>query len=581
MSYRHPMFPDEDIDALDYEPSADFVDYLTGSGSYENGFHQEDSFDYDAGDLRNPKSFPSYQDCAPDEIPLSKKPPRHWCYIGQIMSNATHPARIAITVKDKDGHQVLVTTKFTKGAARVDYDMFKINHTIAVLYPEQYTYKDGRFGLRLTQPRFVKVFPCTLETLLAVNAALEYETPVDCTPSCRVCGKEENPVKSRLLRCSRCLAVSYCSKECQVADWKSAHKRQCPLFKPLLEFKLSRDWADYYPDRLAFGEKEALDEKDEKRLNRVYRFDPGWKSAERAVVKPLQGSFIITSGELIWGQLGSFLDGMMTAAHDLPGPTGELDPTVPGNFRATAKNGVWKLAKVNAYGPVDTSAFYGLAQTSTDGWIAYHSSYESPLELLLLAKSVPRYPRMGHPRVRWVDWDLEDWEEPDFTHPSHMRVGRFFADLDSDTDNLGWAAAAERHARLYAAHKEEEPGHPDYEKWDRLQYYRRDNAFLVDAAKAAQVAKVLAGSSPVDTHLAAGNSSSFFSDETSAESIGCHLEGFGHTWDSACLIYSEQASALFPEEKELVGFWYDCDNYYHDCEANREHAMPPPTFEIV
>lgn len=35
---------------------------------------------------------------------------------------------------------------------------------------------------------------------------------------------------SKLLRCSRCSAVSYCSKECQVLDWLS-HKRECRVAK--------------------------------------------------------------------------------------------------------------------------------------------------------------------------------------------------------------------------------------------------------------------------------------------------------------------------------------------------------------
>lgn len=41
---------------------------------------------------------------------------------------------------------------------------------------------------------------------------------------CWFCGKEDT--KEKLFRCTRCKLVEYCSKECQVADWKS-HKLNC------------------------------------------------------------------------------------------------------------------------------------------------------------------------------------------------------------------------------------------------------------------------------------------------------------------------------------------------------------------
>ena len=45
---------------------------------------------------------------------------------------------------------------------------------------------------------------------------------------CRHCSA--TGVKLRL--CLECKAVSYCSKECQVADWKSRHKRECKGLAP-------------------------------------------------------------------------------------------------------------------------------------------------------------------------------------------------------------------------------------------------------------------------------------------------------------------------------------------------------------
>ncbi|KAF4620883.1 hypothetical protein D9613_000063 [Agrocybe pediades] len=43
-------------------------------------------------------------------------------------------------------------------------------------------------------------------------------------PSCSTCHEE----KDNLQVCSKCKETFYCSKECQVADWKS-HKKQCKL----------------------------------------------------------------------------------------------------------------------------------------------------------------------------------------------------------------------------------------------------------------------------------------------------------------------------------------------------------------
>ena len=41
--------------------------------------------------------------------------------------------------------------------------------------------------------------------------------------TCDNCGKESD----HLSRCSKCMSVAYCSKECQRADWKAGHKSSC------------------------------------------------------------------------------------------------------------------------------------------------------------------------------------------------------------------------------------------------------------------------------------------------------------------------------------------------------------------
>ncbi|TLD04000.1 hypothetical protein PgNI_11381 [Pyricularia grisea] len=48
----------------------------------------------------------------------------------------------------------------------------------------------------------------------------------DVVDTCRTCGKPESP-QQKLNRCKACLEVKYCSVDCQRADWKTRHKREC------------------------------------------------------------------------------------------------------------------------------------------------------------------------------------------------------------------------------------------------------------------------------------------------------------------------------------------------------------------
>ena len=43
---------------------------------------------------------------------------------------------------------------------------------------------------------------------------------------CAFC-QNETPDNGKLLRCKKCKAMHYCSKECQMNDWKAGHKKDC------------------------------------------------------------------------------------------------------------------------------------------------------------------------------------------------------------------------------------------------------------------------------------------------------------------------------------------------------------------
>jgi hypothetical protein len=49
------------------------------------------------------------------------------------------------------------------------------------------------------------------------------------TGRCSYCNKESP--RMELKNCSRCKFVHYCSKECQIADWRAGHKKDCERYK--------------------------------------------------------------------------------------------------------------------------------------------------------------------------------------------------------------------------------------------------------------------------------------------------------------------------------------------------------------
>jgi len=69
--------------------------------------------------------------------------------------------------------------------------------------------------------------------------------------------------KSEIKRCSRCLLVTYCSKECQTASWKASHKYNCkihpslaspddpdkPVSKADRPKKFTQEWIDLEVDK--------------------------------------------------------------------------------------------------------------------------------------------------------------------------------------------------------------------------------------------------------------------------------------------------------------------------------------------
>ncbi|KAJ7187222.1 hypothetical protein C8R46DRAFT_981505 [Mycena filopes] len=626
MSFYHP-----DMEAIDYEPSAALIDAILGQGDYdEDDLYYGSEDDYPGienfrlelesfrlegesdgseasleprlppSDLRNPKYFPSFADCAPVELYDQRDwdnklipPLRHWCYLGEIVEHMTAPIRNVLTVKDKEGEETHLSANFDLEA---QFNV-KVGSTIAILYAERKRFSLGMYGLRLDHAKFVKIFPCDLATLLRINDDLDNEAPANSAKKCQACGTEEEPPKKTLLRCARCLGVSYCGKECQTEAWKGGHKRECKVFAAVIELKASRDWGKKNPRQwVAFGEREEPtppasddedseddddDDDDDAYGSGPYHFQPEWRDAKPAVVQDVQGTFTITSGELLWGQLAPFLRGLMTTEHDFASTD---DKVVAGGgtvlqqgytYRAPAKVGVWKLVKVNGFGEG--------ADPATDSWLAYHASCD-PLALLLLARPIQWDTRNDSPRVCWVN--RYDWG---YHSANVFAAARFFEDVDPEA---GWGVAYKlerqrqrKRARGLGRGKGKEEN-PDKERWERLEAYASHNTFLADAQGGAEVLKLLARPSKLETQLEQDRASSFFhrthDGEKEEEAFGCHLPSIGDDdWEFARLIFGEEDSPLFPGKKELVGFWYDQDNRYKDSVVDRGIELGTPVIKEI
>ena len=51
-----------------------------------------------------------------------------------------------------------------------------------------------------------------------------------------------NTATNDLKTCTRCLEASYCSKECQIADWKANHKAECSKLKIPAELEMFKSY---------------------------------------------------------------------------------------------------------------------------------------------------------------------------------------------------------------------------------------------------------------------------------------------------------------------------------------------------
>mmetsp|Transcript_31813 Transcript_31813/g.53167 ORF Transcript_31813/g.53167 Transcript_31813/m.53167 type:complete len:299 (-) Transcript_31813:121-1017(-) len=87
-----------------------------------------------------------------------------------------------------------------------------------------------------TQPNEGKVLenplsktPTTVDWVYETE--LGYTNPTQRPTVCFACGKQASPPTTKLSKCAKCSVAAYCSRDCQVSDWKTGrHKMACPSY---------------------------------------------------------------------------------------------------------------------------------------------------------------------------------------------------------------------------------------------------------------------------------------------------------------------------------------------------------------
>ncbi|KAI0203282.1 hypothetical protein F4808DRAFT_467377 [Astrocystis sublimbata] len=203
-------------------------------------------------DLRNLSSFPGFDDLPTDhdaatmslfedsvgDGPESRR--RHWCFLAEIVEYASL-FRVQMDIKDVNGKTLpLFFYTEDRGSELAPADIGK-EYTIAVLDARRHAFMYDKPGIRLENPRLMKIFPLSLQKLLAISDLIQrFSVEIDGLRTCHGC---ENKAAS-LQVCAKCGFFWYCNKTCQTKGWKEKkHKASCiPLRDPDLQGLFRFQW---------------------------------------------------------------------------------------------------------------------------------------------------------------------------------------------------------------------------------------------------------------------------------------------------------------------------------------------------
>ncbi|XP_006456569.1 hypothetical protein AGABI2DRAFT_139276 [Agaricus bisporus var. bisporus H97] len=195
-------------------------------------------------DLRDKELFPAFEQL-PSDTPDDGydvdyfefdeylgiiEPIHHWCLLVEITEVVPY-IRPTYYGKDVDGTAVFIVFYTDDRSPQIARNC-NVGDTLALMYAETHMFNDGQVGIRVDSDDYVKVFHSTLQGVFRIDELLNSKMT-----SCHLCDK---PAKSQCINCE----VKYCSKDCQVADWKPRHKDECRVGKCIKQWK-SFNWWDF------------------------------------------------------------------------------------------------------------------------------------------------------------------------------------------------------------------------------------------------------------------------------------------------------------------------------------------------
>ncbi|KAI1205160.1 uncharacterized protein F4807DRAFT_471283 [Annulohypoxylon truncatum] len=193
----------------------------------------------------NPQTFPTFAELPPSSTPSPPTP--SWFLLAQIKENMTI-TKPTLVVRDRSGTDFAVTFDDGDHHGLDGSDgtklRFRKGHTLVVPRAARTDRGEGKKALvRVSEGRGreVRVLPASLERVVGLGALVdeEEEGGGEKKKGCAACGKEgevEGEGERKLMRCTGCGVVAYCSKECQVRGWNEmGHKADCKVLKGIRE----------------------------------------------------------------------------------------------------------------------------------------------------------------------------------------------------------------------------------------------------------------------------------------------------------------------------------------------------------
>lgn len=211
--------------------------------------------------LQNTFHFPSFEDLPPEGgfskgyWKQSKKrglvPACTWFFMGEITNDDVSQVGFLhnrVLVSDRDG-QDDVPIAFYPETGFIDIKLLRNFNTIFVATAQQHNFLDSSVGLRVEDLNTVSVAPCSMDEMFTLSQLYHERRDTNCW----WCGEEKVACPSAsgaastseegLKKCSACKVARYCSKECQMSDWKDTHKWSCkamPIFLKLTKINYSK-----------------------------------------------------------------------------------------------------------------------------------------------------------------------------------------------------------------------------------------------------------------------------------------------------------------------------------------------------